>query len=301
MTITMRILACASALALSTPAMAQQTQRDMPDGADGTPEMNATSRSEQGSGNMMGRTWQDVSTPSVRFIQRDSEGNIVFDSAGAELGTGVSDPDLAAQIDEADGETPFATDQARQDWMLENGMREMQGEEMIVIRNMPSERREDLAASPQPTRMDGQGSMSDGSSTGGGSQGGMMASVDDRPAPATDGQYGQTMTTANGMQFDVEGFARDMFEQGYRRGYVSGLTEMRARAVQQMQNEPRVQQRAAFELQARQQREAMNDVLGEGETQRAPQMQRREDGTTVIMLPPGVTPQQFMQALGAQR
>jgi hypothetical protein len=338
MTFKIARIAMASVLALAAPAAAQQT----------------------GAANGMAQSWQDVVTPDVRFIQRDRQGNIVFDSAGEDLGTGVNDPDLARQIDEADGETPFATDPARPGWNREAQQADASIEPQItVIDNEPSERRATLAATPAPDIRDGQGdtgamaqaatagteSPETGSAMGGdmsatadaerdsaqGAQG-MTAQVDDRPAPQTDGRYGGdmasagqgqremgipgasamdgadglggTMTTPSGMQFDMQEFAREMFEQGYRRGYVSGLTEMRARAVQQMREdrEAFVQQQAAFERQARQQEEAMENVLdesaqGQQPQMQRPQMQRRGDGTTIIMLPPGMTPQQFLGSM----
>ena len=403
MTFTMRTLACASALALAAPALAQQ----------GT-GMDATSGTGQDEAALLGQTWQDVSTPSIRFIQRDSRGNVVFDSNGAASAPGTGDPALDRQIEAADGATPGATDgaspaaaapqqgQSMASGTAGNGMTEMGAQDgagtqgnalaaqtMNAVENAPSEQRQDLAASPVPNRMDGTaaqaaaGQGTEAPATGDATAGGMMAAgvgvdgtadedargniampspstmaeVDDSPAPETDGRYGETarapgpltgpssgvgaigdtggtqqmardgasgqpvtdgdsmmaaiegvqpdgsFQTADGMSFDIDSFAREMFEQGYRRGYVSGLTEMRTRAVRQLQGERDAfaQQRAAFERQADEQRRAMEDVLGQQDANRSPQMQRQGDGSTIIMLPAGMTPQQFLEGLAAQR
>jgi hypothetical protein len=104
---------------------------------------------------------------------------------------------------------------------------------------------------------------------------------------ATDVDRG-AVTTPSGMQFDMEAFAREMFEQGYRQGYVSGLTQARTDAVRRMQERERAQQ-ARAEMQREAERQRRTDA-----------MQRGANGETVIILPPGVSPQEFLRSLAAQ-
>lgn len=104
--------------------------------------------------------------------------------------------------------------------------------------------------------------------------------------------------TPSGVAFDIGTFAREMFERGDRRGHVSGLTGMRTRAVRRMQGERAQlsQYRQRVEEQPREQRRAMKEVLAR---QPAPEtmMRQRPDGSTVVMLPPGMTPRQSMRSL----
>ncbi|TFL16791.1 hypothetical protein [Jannaschia formosa] len=315
MTYLTKTLACVSALALAVPAVAQQSST--------AEESDSPAMTGE---NMAETTWEDVTTPSIRFIQRDNQGNIIFDSAGPELGTGVSDPELAEKIRRADGETSFATDEADEDWTHPGGTREPGANTVVELRNEPSERRARLAATPSPLQADGtsggsQTSEAGSSATRSGSDtssdsgdSGMMAQVDDATAPQTDGDYGtnEMFVTPSGMAIDMETFAREMFEQGYRSGYVSGMTDMRARAVRQMRDErsrmrdayeqrARMErqgaQRQEMEQQAQQQRQEMNRALGDAAPDR-PQVQQLGDGSTVILLPPGMTPQQFQRLMG---
>ncbi|WP_308915198.1 hypothetical protein [Jannaschia sp. LMIT008] len=116
----------------------------------------------------------------------------------------------------------------------------------------------------------------------------------DAMMPGSDG----TITTSSGFQFDVEEFAREMFEQGYRQGYVSGMTQMRAAAARQMMGERRQfdQFRQQANAQAQQQR-ALQD--GQRQQPRAT-MQRRPDGSTVILLPQGLSAEQFIRQMNAR-
>jgi hypothetical protein len=313
----MRALACASALALAAPVAAQQAEDDM----------DVTSRSGQGDANMMGQSWQDVTTPSIRFIQRDAQGDIIFDSAGTNLAPGADDPEMREAIERADGETSFATDSAEPGWTREAGgdMAGMGADdvgdvELTVVENEPSEQRQELAASPVPNRTE-DGTMDamaqDGASTPGQMPGpindgeSMMATVDETTEMGIPGSSAMgddamdgMVTTSSGMQIDMDAFAREMFEQGYRRGYVSGLTEMRTRAVRQMQEQrqqsERAQYRQRLQEQSREQRRAMDEVLDRQDAPRMGGMQMQDDGSVIIMLPAGMTPQQFMQGLAAQ-
>jgi len=101
--------------------------------------------------------------------------------------------------------------------------------------------------------------------------------------------------TPSGMAIDMETFAREMFEQGYRSGYVSGLTEMRTRAVRQIRDE-RARMRDAYQQRARMDRQNGDQTQGEAASDR-PQVQQRGDGSTVILLPPGMTPQEFQRLM----
>lgn len=87
---------------------------------------------------------------------------------------------------------------------------------------------------------------------------------------------------------DMDAFARELFEQGYRQGYVAALTEMRMRAGREMRRN-----------RARADQEAQRRRAAQAERERASRVQILEDGdgNTVVVLPPGMTPQMFLRGM----
>jgi hypothetical protein len=95
-----------------------------------------------------------------------------------------------------------------------------------------------------------------------------------------------TLVSPSGERIDMRAFAREMFREGYRQGYVSGLTEMQTATARQMSD------RASSDDVRRMMRgqEAAN-------ASGTPTMQRQDDGSTLILLPAGMSPQAFIRSL----
>ena len=336
MTHRLTLLAGAAALAFAGPAVAQN---QVPSGAmpEGVPDAAAPSQ----------MSWQDVSRPNVRFVQRDGQGNIVFDSGAAGGAPGASGA-MADRIEAADAPTTGETD-AMGDGGATAAMTEDEAREPVMeLADQPPvgqsasgsqdmARSGDATAGDDATRRAGdesaqtdqaqpmQGTGTSDGSAAGGSPGGMMASdgsgsaaqADDATPRAggsdmaasgsgdrlddgrsmTGGDQHQDMAVDEdgsgqvpgaGVPFDLDEFAREMYEQGYRQGYVSGMTQMRAGMARRMRDAERVRGER-FRQQARDQREGMRQAI--------PNAYDDGQGGTVIVLPRGMSPRQFMEQL----
>jgi hypothetical protein len=115
-----------------------------------------------------------------------------------------------------------------------------------------------------------------------------------------------------GFEIDLESFAEDLYERGYRQGYIRGIRDARARMMQEMQ---RRQQEADRQRQQNQQmgrllRRQIQGAQDQDMQQRRPRMQDEgpmrqpgggqgsETGGTILILPPGITPQMLMEQIG---
>lgn len=271
------LMAGAAMLALTGPATAQTATSQAP--ADGAPA--AT-------------TWQDVTTPSVRVIRRDGQGRVIFDSAAAADAPGASDPALERQIDRADGSVTGATDMQAGPAGADEAQ-PMQGTGTDTADAVTGEARDGNGAeagrrmdrAEMPMAMPG----TDGDDRRGPASARDVRRGDD--AQMRDGDRGAGSDAMSAMDdggmddgFDLEGFAQEMFSEGYRQGYVSGLTRMRSQAARQMQNE-----RAGFAAY----RDGMARRMERQDRQLQRLMRQEADGTTVIMIPPGMSPAQFLR------
>lgn len=86
----------------------------------------------------------------------------------------------------------------------------------------------------------------------------------------------------NGM--DIDSFARDVFEYGYRQGYVAGMTEMQMRASRENRMRMRSEERRSQEQRPRSRGGRV--VVTED-----------ADGNAIIMLPPGLSARDFLQQM----
>ena len=220
-------LAAAAALALALPATAQERAP------------------------AAGETWNDVSQPKVRLIQRGADGTILFDSDAVADAPGA-EGEMAEAIARADGETIAATD-------ADAEMAEADAEAAPMDEAAPS--------------------------------GAPVAAGEAAADPARTATTEDRRMASDEVPFDLEEFAREMFEQGYRQGYVSGMTRVRADAARTMREraDERGPDRAAFREQAREQRQALRRAL--------PGLYRDEQGRTYVVLPEGVDAQQVLRQL----
>ena len=134
--------------------------------------------------------------------------------------------------------------------------------------------------------------------------------VNDAEAPATDGinTTGPQMSNGNAGQtivMDIEGFAQQIYERGFRQGYVSGVSDARAQMMEQVRAMRQAQVQAGQGGQSGSGGEASGQSGG-GET-----AQRQGDGPisdevaarpggSIIVLPPGVSPERFIEQLMQQ-
>ncbi len=199
-------------------------------------------------------SWPEVSQPAVRIVRTDANGNIVFDS-NPDAAPGVNDPDLAEKVAEADGETVAETDAAGAPVTVQAPSTQGSG-------RIDEIGREATEGTEDPAR--------------GSAMAGDLSQVQ------------QGVVTSEGLPVDVQEFARQMFEQGYRQGYVSGLTEMRGQAMRQMRDQ---------EVRFADQRRQIAQGLRAQERQAIEQ--RRQDGGTVLVLPAGMTAQEFIAQIQA--
>jgi hypothetical protein len=250
-----------------------------------------------------GLTWQDVTTPSVRFIQRDAQGNTIFDSDAVADAPGASDPQMREAIERADAPDTAETDEAREGWQMDDTRAAVDvGEEPGTYEAATEGYAEGPGADPAAT--------GDGMAQGGPSDVEAFAARADTgteqpmegSAMAGDLDSTDMLMSPTGEEMDMDAFAREMYAEGYRQGYVSGLTRMRAAAARQMmgQRERFDQYRTRAEARAdRQSREMGRMLQGREAAERSGQavMQREADGTTIITLPAGMTPQQFLNMI----
>ncbi|UWQ21071.1 hypothetical protein [Jannaschia sp. W003] len=264
------LLAGVAATALAAPAVAEQHTA-------------ATDGSTAGE-----MRWEDVSRPRVSIVRRGADGSVVFGNGTAEdAAPGANDPSLARQIERADGPTTGATDTEE--------ARETAG----TIREA------DAPTMGETDAGDGAGRRMAGDATG---EADGMAPDD----MASGGMHGEMHGMMHGGMdgFDMEEFAREMFEQGYRQGYVAAMTRaradmgrMRERAEsRQTRREQRDQarMRRAAEARAAQQAEATRRMLDGSGGGDAPMRGEAMGGATIIVLPEGMSPQQFVEQLGRQ-
>ncbi|MBM2577479.1 hypothetical protein JQC91_14320 [Jannaschia sp. Os4] len=217
---------------------------------------------------------EDVSEQAtVRYIRRDADGNVVFDSMAADQAPGATGA-VADAIARADGPTVGATDDAvtrsvaAGEGLPSDGMTPQVSAGALTeaeqAGGLPQETAEAMTA-------EGAGGLADS----------FTAEMAAQAVPATDqldaggqaqGGYGLTgspdIASAGGVDsvpFDVEAFATEMFEQGYRKGYVRAMTEVRAEGIRRMQQRIQAgqfQDRERFRQQAQDTRRGMTrDVL----------------------------------------
>ena len=239
------ILGTAAALAFALPATAQEAAS----GADVAPD--AAARPDAAP--QAGATWREVSRPNIRFVQRDADGNVLLDSGLSDAPAepdGV-DADTADAIARADGATDADAGTAA-------AAEPMAEEDMAEVADAASE-----GAEP-----DADARFADGPDE---------AMAEDVAAAGDDQVPGATVP------FDMTSFAREMYEQGYRQGYVSAMTRLRSDAARQMRD-GRTQ--------------ARTDGC-DGRAQ-APVMYPDGDGGTVVVLPRGMSPRDFMRQMSRQ-
>ena len=117
-----------------------------------------------------------------------------------------------------------------------------------------------------------------------------------QPGQPGDAQQAQRDPGAGSMALDLESFAQDVYERGFRQGYIRGATDARGRMMGEMQRMRRAQ---------------MGDGgarSGSGSAQPAPPTAgaqppasfRQQDGGSIVILPPGMSPEQFLQRLQQQ-
>ena len=220
---------CAMTLALTLPAAAQTAS----DGAS-----------------------TDVTAQStIRYISRDSDGNIVFDSMAADRAPGATSEALAAEIAEADGPTTAETDDMEVREVAGDGSASGQADG-----GMPTETAEAMTET-------GAGGAADSFTAEMAAQ----AVPDTETLEAEMAEMGDAsggMESGGGVEsvpFDMEAFASEMFEQGYRKGYVRAMSEVRAEGMRRMQQRidaGQFQNRERFRQQAEDTRRGMTrDVL----------------------------------------
>ena len=355
MTHRITLLAGAAALAFAGPASAQTAGSGGPGSSASTPT----------------QTWQEISRPNIRFVQRGADGSILFDSQAANDAPGASDEALAEAIEAADGATPGATDPAaptvqrpgdQADPMMDGttpreaasaaaGDMAVGGSNADRSADMGSDRaagdataapdgtvqaadvahteRTPMAVGAAETAAPGSLAAEMGEAMGGesaettaaaaptaGMAGGDRETAPQSEAdrqemdaggadaagstdrPMADRAQAQEMASDDAMRgqvpgagvpFDVEEFAEEMFEQGYRRGYVNGVTQVRADMTRRMRDGERMRADRPMRQRGGDARAAAPQALTDGQ------------GNTVIVLPQGMSPQQFLEQLSQQR
>lgn len=100
------------------------------------------------------------------------------------------------------------------------------------------------------------------------------------------------------MMLDLDGFAQQIYERGYRQGYLNGISDGRQQVMQHMQQQMNRQERDRLRGEERPQQR------GEGGAQQGGDTSSRQSGGTsegsggsVIVLPPGVSPEAFVEEL----
>ncbi|WP_375260887.1 hypothetical protein [Palleronia sp.] len=144
---------------------------------------------------------------------------------------------------------------------------------------------------------------------GGGSNAGTDGSAQSSGSTSTDGQQsgqsGQDQSQGSmdrTMMLDLDGFAQQIYERGYRQGYLSGISDGRQQVMQRMQNMQRQERdRLRGEERPQQRGDRGSAQQGQNRSDRgsANQGSRSSDqsGGSVIVLPPGVSPEAFVEEL----
>lgn len=97
-----------------------------------------------------------------------------------------------------------------------------------------------------------------------------------------------------GQGMDMEQFADDIYERGFRQGYIRGIRDARRSIRQQMimQEEMRREEMERRDRQRRMQEQRRQMQQGQAQGER-----RNQDGGQIIVLPPGVDPQALLDRL----
>jgi len=98
------------------------------------------------------------------------------------------------------------------------------------------------------------------------------------------------------MILDVESFAQDIYERGFRQGYVRGISDARVRFSQEMQQQEQRRQQQQAEAQQRADEERQRQAQGNAQDDR-PRMMGTGDGGMILILPDGMTADAFMDRL----
>ena len=93
---------------------------------------------------------------------------------------------------------------------------------------------------------------------------------------------------------DMNEFARELYERGYRQGYVSALTDLRVRAADQMRRDQSMRTRAERD---RASRDVQRRDMQRGDAPGRVQIGQDANGDTLVILPPGMTPQMFLRQM----
>ena len=120
------------------------------------------------------------------------------------------------------------------------------------------------------------------------------------PAPTAQdqmagGQQGQ------GMMIDVERFAQDLYERGYRQGYIRGATEARLQIVAELQRARQAQDMQGMQGQSMQGQQQAQQRPMPGQMQGGAMGGQQPQSGAVIVLPPGVSPEAFIEGLQQRR
>lgn len=92
------------------------------------------------------------------------------------------------------------------------------------------------------------------------------------------------------MMLDLDGFAQQIYERGYRQGYLNGISDGREQAMRQMHGANQRQERDRLRGEERpQQRGDRNSQQSGGASEGS--------GGSIIVLPPGVSPEAFVEQL----
>ncbi|CUH40242.1 hypothetical protein JSE7799_02972 [Jannaschia seosinensis] len=133
---------------------------------------------------------------------------------------------------------------------------------------------------------------------------------------AASGDMDETNFEFDAAGFDMNEFARELYELGYRQGYVSALTDLRMRAARQQQmrrdssmrsRDNRGQMQGGMQQRNMPQGNMMQrgdmqpgnmqrgNMMPQGDMSNRIQIGQDANGDTVVVLPPGMTPQMFLQ------
>lgn len=104
-------------------------------------------------------------------------------------------------------------------------------------------------------------------------------------------EEGGSDSQGRAMMLDLDGFAQQIYERGYRQGYLSGLSDGREQMMSRMQSMQRMERdRLRGEDRPQQRGGQQNDMMQPGGGS-------ERSGGSVIVLPPGVSPEAFVEEL----
>lgn len=93
---------------------------------------------------------------------------------------------------------------------------------------------------------------------------------------------GMGMGMADFPMLDLQGFAGQIYERGFRQGYIQGVADARERMILEMQEQRQEAQNRRMRMQS--------------DEQQAPGTGRGQRGT-IVVLPPGMSPEAFIERL----